>query len=240
MAIVEKKYFEDGEVVTSGDLNANYVTTSLGTLSMNEDNMAPGWITRTHMAGTDEVNDLFVKARQSLVTYTTSAWQLLTTTTADTALLDLNYSPVVGEVLRVQGGGLVGTFPDLDDTWDVAGSANGQWNYYGFRILLEYQDSGVTGYEELGYWGYSITPDAYNQFSGSTHGRNSPATTTWGGAGSIMTGTINNQTFQFSTLHRNGVEGRVYVKLHMQVQIVNPANKIEIERWNMLAVRVRG
>lgn len=216
MARVEKEHFEDGQVLEAGDLNLAYTQLQLGTIAITDDNTAPGWISRAHLAGSNQCNSLF--AYQNPTNSSTPYNSAVFTTLSDgitPATLGLGFIPEVNDVVRFQASGLVNTL-EVVSTY----STNGADNYYIFRLVLNVTLGGSTSDIELGKWGYSLSDHSYNTYAGTdpdTHN------------------TIQNQTFQFSTLWFNNIANRTVNNVRLEISVVNPSNTVRITRHQIQA-----
>ena len=232
MSIVNKEFYEAGEILTAADLNKPYDDLVTASGQINDTNCATGFITLKHMdTSVQNCNQFYFYQNP---TYTQQPYTLSTWTTISDGVtpceVALNYAPEQYEILRVDGGGLVAEVECIDD-FDYAGPPYvpgpnlGKPNYYAFRIVLNYNDGAGTLQKILGYWGYSFTSNSYEKY---------------------YTAKLNTdfahqfQPFAFSDIEQyTGTTGvRTYEKLILQVAVFQSGiNTVNISRHQLHAIR---
>lgn len=227
MARIDKEHFEAEETPTAAQLNLSYDLLSVDTVAT--ENTEAGWASKDHMA-TIPSNALYQDAFDgtTVVAYSNTSWVTLQNTTFRE--IQLNYTPTKDEVLRVHGSGMVALIDSADDNIIDYGAIvgdEGKSNYYAFRILLSYSDSGgPTQTEAIAIAGYSFTDATRVRFSPS-------------GIPSSMG--IQWQCFAFSNVISYDLAPgvREYQKVELQVRLFDGANQLGIERNQIQAVRAK-
>jgi hypothetical protein len=231
MPIVEKTPFLPDQVPTAAQLNEVYNDLAVATAAIDEDNGGSNWLTYAHLtdpALNEPINKLYFAAYNgpTAVNYNSTVFQSMVSNTGTITEVNLDYFPNETEVLRLHMSGLVGV-PTVNVDYDFVGTNLGKPNYYAFRIMVTYSDSGGPDQNFIaGYWGYSFTTNGLNRYD-TTSAPTGPS--------------INWQTFQASTIVKyKGTTGvRQYKKAILQVAVFDNSNTLSVVRQSLQAVRAR-
>ncbi len=222
--MITKKHHRPGGSPTAAELNTPY--DELVSASVTDVNTASGWMTLDHIATGKQCNRLFDYTNDTQVTtnYNNISYATISQGGADAELPFTSFEPLSSEMTRFCASGLVTTSTVAKEYDDSLLAGKGRPNYYAFRLLLTYRDSGSALDQtiNLGEWGYSFTPRSR----------------TTQRASGTSAGNIQYQTFQFSKcLRYDGVSGfREYKKVELQVKVYDNANTVGISRHQLFAI----
>jgi len=232
MPIVDKEVFEADQIPTASELNSAYNALSSSSTAIDAENQAAGWLTFKHLQNPDNltpINKLYQYAYDGTgsVSYNNDAsYTPVVDPLGNPCTVTLGYTAEQNEIIRIHISGLVGE-NNVEDDYDFVGTNLGRPNYYAFRIKLRYSDSG--GADQFifpGYWGYSFTTNGLNRYS--TVSANPGLTINW-------------QTFQASTIFKNGAAAgvRLWKDATLEVRLFDGANTLEITRHQIQVVRAK-
>jgi hypothetical protein len=232
MPIVEKEIFEADQIPTATELNRAYDDLATASAGLDSTNQASGWLTYKHLddpTSLTPINKLYQYYYDgtTAVSYNNdAAYTPVVDPLANPCTVALNYTAEAGEIIRIHISGLIGE-NTVEDDYDFVGTNLGKPNYYAFRIKLRYSDSG--GADQFiypGYWGYSFTTNGLNRHN-----------TTPANPGL----TINWQTFQASTIFKNGAATgvRLWKDATLEVRLFDGTNTLKITRHQIQVVRAK-
>ena len=228
--VSNKKHFLSGDVPTASELNAPYDSLASQSGQIDSQNTATGWMTYKHYeagdTGAPVFNQMFQynNPTQTETFYNNTTYQTISQG-GNPAQITLNITPIAGELIRFSASGMVGDHTVAID-YDYAGLPGGNFgkpNFYAFRLLLNYSDSGVPGTLNLGEWGYSFT----TKKDGTLTSTITPT----------ISGPINWQAFAFSTVYRHSVSSRLLLSVELQCKVFDNTNSLSIERHQLYAIR---
>jgi len=128
MSQLTKEIFEEGETVSAGQLNQ--INTDLSNDNVNDDNTAPGWITKRHIDPAIAINSLYDYSNDTTTTtsYNNTAYQVISQGGNNCEITN-NFTLNANETLRLQACGMIST--------NIMGTyGDGPQNYFAFRILI--------------------------------------------------------------------------------------------------------
>jgi len=232
MPIVEKEIFEADQIPTATELNRAYDDLATASAGLDSTNQASGWLTYKHLdnpTSLTPINKLYEYHYDgtTAVSYNNdAAYTPVVDPLANPCTVALNYTAEQNEIIRIHISGLIGE-NTVEDDYDFVGTNLGKPNYYAFRIKLRYSDSG--GADQFiypGYWGYSFTTNGLNRYN-----------TTPAQPGL----TINWQTFQASTIFKNGAAAgvRLWKDATLEVRLFDGSNTLKITRHQIQVVRAK-